>query len=45
MGKPEGKRPLDRTRRRRENSIRMDLQEMGLEAWLDGSGKKLGQLV
>jgi hypothetical protein len=28
--KPEGKRPLGRPRRRRENGIRMDLREIGL---------------
>jgi hypothetical protein len=29
MGKPEGKRPLERPRRRCENGIRMDLREIG----------------
>ena len=29
MGKSEGKRPLGRTRRRWENIIKMDLQEVG----------------
>ena len=29
MGKPEGKRPLGRPRRRWENSIKMDLHEVG----------------
>jgi hypothetical protein len=29
MGKPEGKRPLGRPRRRREDGIRMDLRENG----------------
>ena len=28
VGKPEGKRPLERPRRRRENNIKMDLQEV-----------------
>jgi len=28
-GKPEGKRPLGRPRRRREDNIKMDLQEVG----------------
>jgi hypothetical protein len=28
-GKPEGKRPLGRPRRRWEDNIRMDLQEVG----------------
>jgi hypothetical protein len=30
MGKPEGKRPLGRSRRRWEDGIRMDLREIGL---------------
>jgi hypothetical protein len=30
MGKPEGKRPLGRTRRRWQYGIRMDLREIGL---------------
>ena len=29
LGKPEGKRPLGRPRRRWVNNIRMDLQELG----------------
>ena len=29
VGKPEEKRPLGRPRRRREDNIKMDLQEMG----------------
>jgi len=29
VGKPEGKRPLGRPRRRWEYNIKMDLQEMG----------------
>jgi hypothetical protein len=29
VGKPEGKRPLGRPRRRGEGSIKMDLQEVG----------------
>jgi len=29
VGKPEGNRPLGRTRRRREDNIKMDLQEVG----------------
>ena len=40
VGKPEGKRPLGRPRRRWEDNIKMDLQEMGLGYGLDrvGSG-------
>ena len=29
VGKPEGKRPLGRPRRRWEDNVKMDLQEMG----------------
>ena len=29
VGKPEGKRPLGRPRRRWENNVKMDLQEVG----------------
>ena len=29
VGKPEGKRPLGRPRRRTEDNIKMDLQEVG----------------
>jgi hypothetical protein len=29
VGKPEGKRPLRRPRRRREDNIKMDLKEVG----------------
>jgi hypothetical protein len=31
VGKPEGKRPLGRPRRRWEDGVRMDLREIGLE--------------
>jgi len=31
VGKPEGKRPLRRPRRRWEDNIKMDLQEVGCE--------------
>jgi hypothetical protein len=30
MGRPEGKRPLGRPRRRWEDNIKMDLQEVGV---------------
>jgi hypothetical protein len=37
VGKPEGKRPVGRPRRRWEDNIKMDLQEVGQEFWgLDG---------
>jgi hypothetical protein len=37
VGKPEGKRPLGRPRRRWENNNRMDLREIGLGGmdWVD----------
>jgi hypothetical protein len=36
VGKPEGKRPLGRPRRRWEDTVRMDLQEVGCgcEDWI-----------
>jgi hypothetical protein len=39
VGKPEGKRPLGRPRRRWEDEIRMDLREIGLGGCgLDSTG-------
>jgi hypothetical protein len=38
LGKPEGKRPLGRPRRRWEDGIRMDLGETGLGGGLDSTG-------
>ena len=37
MGKPEGKRPLGRPRRRREDNIKMNLWEVGCDPgeWID----------
>ena len=39
VGKPEGKRPLGRPRLRREDNIKMDLQEVGRgdggKDWID----------
>jgi hypothetical protein len=37
VGKAEGKRPLGRRRRRREDGIRMDLRETGGGCELDSS--------
>ena len=37
MGKPEGKRPLGRSRRRWMDNIRMDLQEVGFR-YVDSIG-------
>ena len=38
-GKPTGKRPLDRPRRRWEDNIRMDLKEIGIDSrnWVDSA--------
>ena len=38
VGKPEGMRLLGRTRRRWEDNIKMDLQEVGWRYGLDCSG-------
>jgi len=36
VGKPEGKRPLGRPRRRWEDNIKMDLREVGVVAdWME----------
>ena len=37
VGKPEGKRPLVRSRRRREDNIKLDLQEVGCRGldWIE----------
>ena len=37
MGKPEGKRPLGRSRHRREDYIKLDLQEVECKGmgWID----------
>jgi hypothetical protein len=37
VGKPEGKRPLGRPRRRCEDNIKMDIQEVGCGSmdWID----------
>jgi hypothetical protein len=34
VGKPEGRRPLGRPRRKWEDGVRMDLREIGLGAWI-----------
>jgi hypothetical protein len=42
VGKPEGKRPLGRPRRRWEDGIRMDLMEIGLGAWIRFDWLRIG---
>jgi hypothetical protein len=42
VGKPEGKRPLGRPRRRWEDGIRMDLMEMAWGVWSESSWRRIG---
>ena len=42
VGKPEGKRPPGRPRRRWEDKIKMDLQEVGYGAWTGSSWLRIG---
>jgi hypothetical protein len=42
MGKPEGKRPLGRPRRRWEDNIKMELQEVGVKAWTGSMWLRIG---
>jgi hypothetical protein len=41
VGKPEGKRPLGRPRRRWEDDIKMDLQDVGV--WTGSSWLRTGK--
>jgi hypothetical protein len=34
VGKPEGKKPIGRPRRRWEDNIKMDLMEIGFGVWI-----------
>ena len=45
VGKPEGKRPLGRTRRRWKDNIKMDLQEVGWGHGMDLYGSGQGQMA
>jgi hypothetical protein len=40
VGKPEGKRPLERPRRRWEDGIKMDLRAIGWGCGLDSPGSR-----
>jgi len=43
VGKPEGKRPLGRHRRRWEDNIKMDLQKVGCGGvWTESSWLRIG---
>jgi hypothetical protein len=45
VGKPEGKRPLGRPRRRWKDGIRMDLREIVLGGGLDSTGSGQGPMA
>jgi hypothetical protein len=42
VGRPEGRTPLERHRRRWEDNMKMDLQEVGGAAWADLSWLRIG---
>ena len=42
VGKPEGKRPLGRPRRRWEDNIKIELQEVGCGVWTGSSWLRIG---
>jgi hypothetical protein len=42
VGKPEGKSPLERPRRRWEDGIRMDLREIGWLVWSGFTWLRIG---
>jgi hypothetical protein len=44
VGKPEGKKPLGRPRRRWEGGIRMDLREAGLGGWSRFNWLRIGTI-
>jgi hypothetical protein len=45
VGRPEGKRPLGRPSHRWEDTINMDLSELGIDAEMDSSGSGLDPVV
>jgi hypothetical protein len=42
VGNPEGKRPLERPRRRWENGIKIDLREIGWVVWSGFTWLRIG---
>jgi hypothetical protein len=42
VGKPEGRRQLERPRRRRENNTKMDLGEIGWGTWTGSTLLRIG---
>jgi hypothetical protein len=45
VGKPEVKKPLGRPRRKWEDNIKMDLQQVGCGVWTGLSGLMIEQLA
>jgi hypothetical protein len=45
VGKPKGKRPLGRPRRRREDGIRMDLKVIGRGVWIGFDWLRIGPVA
>jgi hypothetical protein len=43
VGKPEGRRPLGRPKRRWENNIKIDLREMERGAWTGSIWLRIGR--
>jgi len=43
VGKPEGRRPLGRPRRRWEDKIKVDLKEVGCGIWTGSSWLRIGK--
>ena len=42
MGKPKERKPLGRPKRRWEDNIKMNLREVGLEAWTESIWLRIG---
>jgi hypothetical protein len=42
VGRPNGRRPLERPRRRWEDNIKMDLQDVGWGTWTGMSWLRIG---
>jgi hypothetical protein len=45
VGRPEGRRPLGRSRRRWEDNIKIDLQDVGWETWTGLIWLRIGQVA
>jgi len=45
VGKSEGRRPLGRPRRKWEDNIKMDLQEVGCGVWTGSTWLRIGRVL